>query len=70
MYAPQRRRLSLLLGLLLLCWAPLAAQAADRGGTITWAVHEGMPHFDMHFDGSYIIAQPVGPLYNSLLQQF
>ena len=32
-----------------------------------WAVHEGMPHFDIHVDGSYILAQPVGPLYNSLL---
>ena len=32
-----------------------------------WAVHEGMPHFDIHAEGSYILAQPVGPLYNSLL---
>jgi peptide/nickel transport system substrate-binding protein len=45
----------------------LAAEPPDRGGTIIWAVHEGMPHFDIHVDGSYILAQPVGPLYNSLL---
>jgi peptide/nickel transport system substrate-binding protein len=44
-----------------------AADAPHRGGTVVWAVHEGMPHFDIHVDGSYILAQPVGPLYNSLL---
>ena len=44
-----------------------AAEQPDRGGTIVWAVHEGMPHFDIHAEGSYILAQPVGPLYNSLL---
>src|ERR1700674_4945883 len=44
-----------------------AAEQPDRGGTIIWAVHEGMSHFDMHVEGSYILAQPVGPLYNSLL---
>ena len=43
-----------------------AAEQPDRGGTIVWAVHEGMPHFDIHVEGSYILAQPVGPLYNSL----
>jgi peptide/nickel transport system substrate-binding protein len=45
----------------------LAAEQRDKGGTIIWAVHEGMPHFDIHIEGSYILAQPVGPLYNSLL---
>ena len=45
----------------------LAADQRDKGGTIIWAVHEGMPHFDIHIEGSYILAQPVGPLYNSLL---
>src|SRR5262247_492066 len=44
-----------------------AAEQPDRGGTIVWAVHEGMPSFDIHIEGSYILAQPVGPLYNSLL---
>ena len=39
-----------------------AAETPDRGGTMTWAVHESMPHFDIHGDGSYILAQPVGPL--------
>jgi peptide/nickel transport system substrate-binding protein len=45
----------------------VAAEPPDRGGTVIWAVHETMPHFDIHGDGSYILAQPVGPLYNSLL---
>ncbi len=44
-----------------------AAEQPDRGGTIVWAVHEGMSHFDIHAEGSYILAQPVGPLYNGLL---
>jgi len=44
-----------------------AAEQPDKGGTIIWAVHEGMPSFDIHFDNSYIAAQPIGPLYNSLL---
>ncbi|MGE3536006.1 MAG: ABC transporter substrate-binding protein [Candidatus Tectimicrobiota bacterium] len=46
---------------------PSGAQQVDQGGTIVWAVHEGMPHFDMHRDTTYIIAQPVGPIYNGLL---
>jgi len=45
----------------------VAAEQTDKGGTVIWAVHEGMPHFDIHVEGSYILAQPVGPLYNSLL---
>jgi peptide/nickel transport system substrate-binding protein len=45
----------------------VAAEPPDKGGSILWAVHESMPHFDIHADGSYILAQPVGPLYNSLL---
>jgi peptide/nickel transport system substrate-binding protein len=45
----------------------VAAEPPDRGGTMVWAVHESMPHFDIHVDGSYILAQPVGPLYNGLL---
>ena len=44
-----------------------AADQPGKGGTIIWAVHESMPHFDIHVEGSYILAQPVGPLYNSLL---
>jgi peptide/nickel transport system substrate-binding protein len=44
-----------------------AAEQPDRGGTIVWAVHEGMPDFDIHYTGSYILAQPVGPIYNGLL---
>jgi peptide/nickel transport system substrate-binding protein len=60
--------LLVVLGLTLIAHAgAMAADPPDRGGTIIWAVHEGMPHFDIHVDGSYILAQPVGPLYNSLL---
>ena len=44
-----------------------AAEQPDRGGTIVWAVHEGMPDFDIHYTGSYILTQPVAPLYNGLL---
>jgi peptide/nickel transport system substrate-binding protein len=45
----------------------LAAEKVDKGGIIVWAVHESMPSFDMHWDTSYILAQPVGPIYNGLL---
>jgi peptide/nickel transport system substrate-binding protein len=60
--------LALAVGLVMALQAPLdAAEQPSKGGTIVWAVHEGMPHFDIHVDGTYILAQPVGPLYNSLL---
>src|SRR5215831_10789005 len=60
--------LLVVLGLTLVAHASVvAAEQPDRGGTIIWAVHEGMPDFDIHVEGSYILAQPVGPLYNSLL---
>ena len=62
------RALLVVLGLVLAWQAPLpAAEQPDRGGTIVWAVHEGMPSFDIHMENSYILAQPVSPLYNSLL---
>jgi len=49
-------------------YTPLpAAEQPDRGGTIVWAVHESMPSFDLHYDNSYIVSQPIGPLYNGLL---
>src|SRR5438128_230899 len=60
--------LAVVLGLVLALQAHLhAAEQPDRGGTIVWAVHEGMPDFDIHNTGSYILAQPVGPIYNGLL---
>src|ERR1043166_4950934 len=62
------------LGLLVMLWrvvtwhAPLpAAEPVDTGGSIVWAVHESMPSFDLHYDNSYIVSQPIGPLYNGLL---
>jgi peptide/nickel transport system substrate-binding protein len=45
----------------------LGAEPRDKGGTVIWAVHEGMPSFDIHFETTYIAAQPIGPLYNGLL---
>jgi peptide/nickel transport system substrate-binding protein len=44
-----------------------AAEPPSKGGTIVWAVHESMPDFDIHYQGTYIAAQPIGPLYNGLL---
>src|SRR5215831_6613256 len=44
-----------------------AADQPAKGGTILWAVHEGMPDFDIHYQGTYIAAQPIGPIYNGLL---
>src|SRR5882724_13631142 len=45
----------------------VASEPPSKGGTIVWAVHEGMPDFDIHYQGTYIAAQPIGPLYNGLL---
>jgi peptide/nickel transport system substrate-binding protein len=44
-----------------------AAEQPSKGGTIVWVVHEGMPDFDIHYQNTYIAAQPIGPLYNGLL---
>src|SRR5215217_5105792 len=65
-----RRMLALAMAVgLVVAWrAPMDAAAQPRkGGTIVWAVHEGMPDFDIHYQGTYIAAQPIGPLYNGLL---
>jgi peptide/nickel transport system substrate-binding protein len=61
--------------MLLVVWALIladhacvvAAEQPSKGGTIVWAVHEGMPDFDIHYQTTYIAAQPVGPIYNGLL---
>jgi peptide/nickel transport system substrate-binding protein len=76
-YGIQRRalrsagRLGLTLALLVVLGVPLASWGAadqpSKGGTILWAVHESMPDFDIHYTNTYIAAQPIGPLYNSLL---
>jgi peptide/nickel transport system substrate-binding protein len=44
-----------------------AAEPPDKGGTIVWAVHETMPDFDPQYTTSYILQQPVGPIFNGLL---
>src|SRR4029453_16728546 len=60
--------LAVVVGLLVALQVPLdAAEQSSKGGTIIWAVHEGMPDFDIHYQGTYIAAQPIGPLYNGLL---
>src|ERR1043166_7947456 len=60
--------LAVVFGLVVALQAPLdAAEQPSQGGTIVWAVHEGMPDFDIHYQGTYIAAQPIGPLYNGLL---
>ena len=60
--------LAVALGLVVALQVPLdAAAQPNKGGTIIWAVHEGMPDFDIHYQGTYIAAQPIGPLYNGLL---
>ena len=60
--------LAVVVGLLVALQVPLnAAEQPSKGGTIIWAVHEGMPDFDIHYQGTYIAAQPIGPLYNGLL---
>src|SRR5215510_2724383 len=60
--------LAVVVGLVLAWQAPLdAAEQPSKGGTIVWAVHEGMPDFDIHYQGTYIAAQPIGPIYNGLL---
>jgi peptide/nickel transport system substrate-binding protein len=46
-----------------------AGEQPHKGGTVIWAVHESMPSFDMHYDTSYILAQPVGPIFNGLVTQ-
>jgi peptide/nickel transport system substrate-binding protein len=64
-----------LAAMLLVVWALIladhacvvAAEQPSKGGTIVWAVHEGMPDFDIHYQTTYIAAQPVGPIYNGLL---
>ena len=64
-------RLGLTLALLLVLGLTVVssgtAEQPSKGGTILWAVHEGMPDFDIHSQGTYIAAQPIGPLYNGLL---
>src|SRR6266446_4270094 len=60
--------LAVVLGLVVALQTPLdAAEQPSKGGTIVWAVHEGMPDFDIHYQGTYIAAQPIGPIYNGLL---
>jgi peptide/nickel transport system substrate-binding protein len=58
------------LGLTLIVNSPsYAAEKPEPGGMIIWAVHESMPDFDIHYESSYIAAQPIGPIYNGLVTQ-
>jgi peptide/nickel transport system substrate-binding protein len=63
-------RCALGLGLLFFTASPLfSAEKPDKGGIIVWAVHESMPSFDLHYDTSYIVAQPIAPIFNGLVTQ-
>ncbi len=57
------------LGLMPLGPVAHAGEQPQKGGIIVWAVHEGMPDFDTHYESSYIAAQPIGPIYNGLVTQ-
>jgi Bacterial extracellular solute-binding proteins, family 5 Middle len=46
-----------------------AEEQLQKSGYIVWAVHQSMPMFDIHFDTTYIPAQPVAPVYNGLVTQ-
>jgi ABC-type transport system substrate-binding protein len=46
-----------------------AEEQPQKSGYIVWAVHQSMPMFDIHFDTTYIPAQPVAPVYNGLVTQ-
>ncbi len=55
-------------GMVMASWsAAVAADTPDKGGTVIWAVHEGMPSFDIHYETSYVAVQPITPIYNGLL---
>ncbi len=49
--------------------APSTAMMSEieRGGIVSHAVHETFASFDLHWEGSYIAAQPLGPIFNGLL---
>jgi hypothetical protein len=56
----------LFLGLWFPCYGQFPSHAAekpDQGGIVARAGHEGMPDFDIHYQSSYIVAQPIGPIY-------
>ena len=46
-----------------------AGEQHQKDGNVIWVVHESMSSFDIHFDSSYIIAQPVGSIYNGSVTQ-
>ena len=48
--------LLVVLGFVLALHTPVhAAEPPSKGGTIVWAVHEGMPDFDIHYQGTYCL---------------
>jgi peptide/nickel transport system substrate-binding protein len=61
--------LALGLGFIPLGSAVHAGEQPQKGGIIVWAVHESMPDFDIHYEATYIAAQPIGPIYNGLVTQ-
>jgi peptide/nickel transport system substrate-binding protein len=59
--------LFMMLGVSLRGQSSVFAAEPDKGGVIVWAVHETMPDFDPQWTTSYILQQPVGPIFNGLL---
>jgi peptide/nickel transport system substrate-binding protein len=66
------RHLGVLLGLVLLGLGPIAtpvgAQEPRRGGVLVIATADDPPHYDAHQTQSFVIAQPTGPVFSTLLQ--
>ena len=48
--------------------APTATEI-DYGGILTYPVHDYPASFDLHWEGSYTMNQPIGPIYNKLIDQ-
>jgi peptide/nickel transport system substrate-binding protein len=51
-------------------WTPLVALGADqprRGGTLLVALAGDPPSLDMHQEQTFMVAQPLGPVYNNLI---
>jgi peptide/nickel transport system substrate-binding protein len=58
------------IALLLLMWGAPATCAEDqprRGGTLNVALAGDPPSLDMHQEQTFMVAQPLGPVYNNLI---
>src|SRR5687768_4358630 len=56
--------------LLLVMWSASAGYAEEqprRGGTLQVALAGDPPSLDMHQEQTFMVAQPLGPVYNNLI---